>query len=119
MEPKLGVNVRRLSDGGAAIDIIGEVTAQAEKILDAAFGEARAAGTRHILLDFSRLTYMNSNGVGLLVKLLARARGQRIELAAVGLNDHYRRIFQVTRLEEGIPVFGTEAQAIAAARGRA
>lgn len=38
--------------------------------------------------------------------------GQR--LTAIGLSDHYRHIFALTRLEEAIPIFGTEAEAVKA-----
>ena len=34
---------------------------------------------------------------------------------AVGLSDHYTHIFELTRLNEAIPVFESEAQALAAA----
>ena len=102
MEPKLTVNVRRVAKGAAALEIVGELTRLAEKPLDAAVAEAIAGGARGIILDFSGLTYMNNKGVGLLVRLEARLRGQGRRLAVIGLNDHYRRVFRTTGLDEGI-----------------
>jgi anti-sigma B factor antagonist len=32
----------------------------------------------------------------------------------IGLNDHYRQIFQLTRLDEAIGIYDSEANALAA-----
>jgi len=114
MDPKLTINVRGVAEGIAALDISGEMTRLAERPLNEAFAEAMRLGAREIILDFSGLTYMNNKGVGLLVRLLAQASGQRRRLAAIGVNDHYRRVFKLTGLDEGIPIFATQSEALAA-----
>ena len=48
---------------------------------------------------------MNSGGIGLLVTLLVRANRQKQRLLAFGLNDHYRQIFELTRLDEAIGIY--------------
>ena len=72
------------------------------------------ARTRAVSLDFSALEYMNSGGIGLLVTLLVRANRAKQQLLACGLNDHYRQIFELTRLDEAIAIFADEAEALAA-----
>ena len=57
------------------------------------------------------MTYMNSSGIGLLVTLLIRANRQGQRIYALGLNDHYRQIFELTRLDEAIRLCDGEAQA--------
>ena len=114
MEPKLTINVRRVAKGAAALEIHGELTRLAEKPLDAAVAEAVAGGARGIILDFGGLTYMNNKGVGLLVRLEARLRGQGRRLAVIGLNDHYRRVFRTTGLDEGIQLYQSETDAVEA-----
>ena len=47
--------------------------------------------------------------------LLIRINRQKQRLLAYGLSDHYRQIFDLTRLDEAIGIFGTEAEAVAAA----
>jgi len=56
---------------------------------------------------------MNSSGIGLLVTLLIRAQRQKQKLLACGLSEHYRQIFQLTRLDEAIGIYGTESEAAA------
>ena len=68
-----------------------------------------------IVLNFSGLEYMNSGGIGLLVTLLVRASASTSALLAYGLSDHYRQIFELTRLDEAVGIHDTEADALAAA----
>jgi anti-sigma B factor antagonist len=51
----------------------------------------------------------------MLVTLLVRANRQRQRLLAFGLNEHYRQIFELTRLDEAIHIYDTEAEALAEA----
>jgi anti-sigma B factor antagonist len=70
---------------------------------------------RNIILDFTHMDYMNSSGIGLLITLLVRANRQGQKLFATGLNEHYRRIFELTRLNEAINIFPSVDEAVAAA----
>jgi len=89
------------------------VTASSEKALADAYTRASGKFTRTIVLNFSGLEYMNSGGIGMLVTLLVRANRQRQRLVAYGLNDHYRQIFELTRLDEAIGIYDSEAEAFA------
>src|ERR1700704_4286844 len=98
--PTMDVRPAAVGSSGPAtvIEISGEVTAAAESALMASHAQATAAGARLILLNFSRLEYMNSSGIGLLVTLLIRANRQKQHLLAFGLSEHYCHIFDITRL---------------------
>jgi anti-sigma B factor antagonist len=111
------LDVRRAGDDTGVIEIRGDVTASSEDALMDAYGRAGDGATRAVLLDFSQLEYMNSGGIGLLVTLLVRANRAKQRLLACGLNDHYRQIFELTRLDEAISIFDTEADALAAVAG--
>jgi anti-sigma B factor antagonist len=50
-----------------------------------------------------------------LVTLLIRVKKQNQRLLAYGLAAHYRQIFQLTRLDEAIAIYSSEAEALAAA----
>ena len=109
------MEVRRVSDAASVLDIRGDVTAASEDVLMAAYERAADDGTRAIVLNFTGLDYMNSGGIGLLVTLLVRANRQRRRLVAYGLTDHYRQIFELTRLDEAIDIRADEGDALAAA----
>ena len=80
-----------------------------------AYAQAATSETGTVILNFAGLEYMNSGGIGLLVTLLVRANRAKQRLFACGLNDHYRQIFELTRLDEAIGIYDTEADAVAAA----
>ena len=106
----------RIDERTIVIRVRGDVTAASEGPLMAAYGQA-GEQTRAVVLDFSGLDYMNSGGIGLLVTLLVRANRQKQKLLACGLNDHYKQIFELTRLDEAITIHDSEAAAIAASKG--
>ncbi len=116
--PQANVKMTVRKAGGAAsiIDITGEVTAFAEQVLNEAYGQASANGVRAVLLNFGGMDYMNSSGIGLLVTTLIRANRQGQKLMVFGLSEHYRHIFELTRLNEAIGLYGSEAEALAAAK---
>jgi anti-sigma B factor antagonist len=112
-QPNVQLSVRREPEA-AVIYIHGEVTGFVEDDLMAAYNEASDSQARTIILNFGGLEYMNSTGIGLLVTLLIRAQRQQQRLLACGLSDHYKQIFDLTRLNEAIGIYDTEAEALAA-----
>jgi anti-sigma B factor antagonist len=108
------LQVRAPVPGVTVIEISGEVTRESDLILKEAY-ERASEGSRSIILSFESLEYMNSSGIGLLVTLLVRAQRSRQRIFAYGLSDHYRQIFELTRLDEVIAIHDTEHAAIAAA----
>ena len=113
---QLHAHVRSAGGAVAVIELQGDVTAASEDELMDAYREARPDETRGIVLDFTGLDYMNSSGIGLLVTLLVLVRREGRQISAYGLSDHYRQIFELTRLDEVISVHTDEDQAVAAAR---
>lgn len=113
---KATMNVRQINEQVSIIDIQGEVTASAEEELMAAYDRAGTERTCVLVLNFEGLDYMNSSGIGLIVRLLIRSQRQQQRLIACGLSEHYRHIFELTRLNEAINIYLDEQEALAAAR---
>ena len=113
-KPMATMAVRKVNDRVCVIDIKGEVTAAAENALMDAYTQA-GNHVRAVVLNFSDLVYMNSSGIGLLVTLLIRINRQKQRLLAYGLSEHYRQIFDLTRLDEAIGIYGGESEALSAA----
>jgi anti-sigma B factor antagonist len=109
---KVTMTVRMVSEVTAVIDIVGEITASAENTLMDAYTQATTSGAQYIILNFSGLDYMNSSGIGLLVTLLIRVNRSKQKLLVYGLTDHYRQIFELTRLNEAIEIFPNEDEAL-------
>lgn len=111
-ETKIAMTVREPRDDVRIIDIAGELTAFCEPVLTEAYEDADQPGVKSVLLNFSDLQYMNSGGIGLLVTTLIRAQRKGQKLGAFGLTDHYRQIFELTRLDEAIGIYDNEQAAL-------
>ncbi len=114
-ENKLIATVRKASPFANVIDIHGEISSFSEKALVDAYTEAIQGNIRTIIFNFSGLSYMNSIGIGMLVTLLIRARREGKNIVGYGLSEHYRHIFELIQLDKVIPIYATEAIALASA----
>jgi anti-anti-sigma factor len=112
---ELEVAVRKR--GGATIlDLVGDIDAAAEGALQRAYDAAAGAGGS-VVLNFSRTEYINSTGIALIVGLLATARARGARIRACGLSEHYREIFEITRLADFMTIADTENGALGGAEG--
>lgn len=109
MDSPLEATVRPESNG-ARITLTGRLDRDGDEAMVAAYAAARELGTGPITLDFTATGYINSTGIALIVRLLAEARRDHREVIAVGLTDHYREIFHITRLSDYMTIAdGTSA----------
>jgi anti-anti-sigma factor len=93
------------------LDIRGSLDADSERKLSKAFGDA-IKKTKNILLNFSDLQHIDTDGVGLLIICTSRAAKKNISIAACGLTDPFRDVFHLTRLDEVIVLFNSEEEAL-------
>lgn len=115
MTTTLDLGVRKATDSASVIDVRGDITAESEQVLMDGYHKASTDATKSIVLNFSGLEYMNSGGIGLLVTMLVRANRQKQKLLAFGLTEHYKQIFELTRLDEAIGIYDSEDDALKAA----
>jgi pyruvate/2-oxoglutarate dehydrogenase complex dihydrolipoamide dehydrogenase (E3) component/anti-anti-sigma regulatory factor len=93
------------------LDIRGHLTAACEKELSQAF-EDGIEKSKSILLNFSELLHLDTEGAGLLVINTSRATRKNLGVGACGLTDPFRDVFHLTRLDEVIALFDSEKEAL-------
>lgn len=102
----------RHREGVAVIDLEGDVNAGAEDALVRAWDDATRKTPAAVVLSFARTGYINSTGIALIVGMLAKARAHGIPIRAYGLSDHYREIFEITRLADFLAIEPDEDTAV-------
>ena len=112
MESVFEATVTR-TDEGSVVVMRGTVNRAAKQGLEAAYEEA-AANPGRILMDFRGVDYINSTGIAVIVGVLAMARAEDREVGAFGLTDHYREVFNITRLSDFMTIYDDETAAAAA-----
>lgn len=99
----LSHEIRRRDD---AVEVVlsGRIDRDAASALDDAYTAASVDTPESMQLDFTGVDYINSTGIALIVGMLARARAQQMAVRAAGLTEHYRHIFEITRLSDFIEI---------------
>jgi anti-sigma B factor antagonist len=106
----------RYRDGTAVVDLPAQIDSSAEHALNGAYATAADHGSKTVLLNFSGVEFLSSTGIALIVGILARARRDGRKITAAGLSDHYKEIFEITRLADFMTIFADENAALGGAR---
>ncbi len=91
------------------VRLSGDLNARADETLADAYGQVVALGPKRVTLDFTQVGYINSTGIALVVRLLADARRDGRTVRAIGLTEHYREIFRITRLSDFMEIVEGDA----------
>jgi anti-anti-sigma factor len=96
----------------AVIDIHGDITSQSEIILRSSYERLDSEKIKGILLKFEKATYFNSEGLKVLILILADARKRAQKIAVTGLSEHFKKIFGMVGITKFAKIYDDEDQAI-------
>jgi anti-anti-sigma factor len=105
-------NAVRYVAGTAVVDLPPQIDSTAEHALNSAYAAAAEHGSKTVLLNFAGVDFLSSTGIALIVGILARARKDGRTITAAGLSDHYREIFEITRLSDFMTIYLDENAAL-------
>ena len=109
--PEFEVTTRRMADA-VVLDLRGDLDGTATDQMQAAQTAVAAERPGAVVLNFAELGYMNSTGIALVVGVLADARRTGTDVRVFGLSDHYRHIFEITRLADFVSFHTDEDDAV-------
>jgi anti-sigma B factor antagonist len=72
------------------------------------------ATTKLILLDFSKVDYINSSGIALVIQLLIEASNSSQKVYAYGLSAHFTKVFTMVGITKYAGLFPDQNAAMAA-----
>jgi anti-sigma B factor antagonist len=103
------------TDFGAVVAIAGEVDLATAPRVSSALASTRDFKADRVIVDLSGVTFMDSTGLGVLLTFdrELRARGGRLTIACP--DGPARLLFEVTGVEETLPLYWSRAAAVAAA----
>jgi anti-anti-sigma factor len=97
------------------MDLSGEINRGADERMSSAYDEIAKTGVATILLNFTKVGYINSTGIAVIVAMLGRARSDGRQVSAYGLTDHYKHLFDITRLSDFMHIYDDESPPLAGA----
>ena len=86
---------------------VGEIDLSTSGQLDSAVVEALGQQTAHLTLDLSQVTFLDSSGLGVIVKALKRAKESNTTFDVVAANERVLKVFNLTGLAEVIEIYST------------
>ena len=67
-----------------------------------------------VLLDFTKVDYINSSGIALVIQVLIEASNSGQKVNAFGLSQHFTKVFTMVGITKYASIFPTQADALAA-----
>jgi anti-sigma B factor antagonist len=96
--------------------VTGEIDVFTAPLFKQAVVNLVAAGHRHLFLDLSGVTFMDSSGFGALLGATKRLRPDGGTLNLIGCNRTIKRMLHLTRLDTILGLYETKEEAGAAAK---
>jgi len=86
------------------ITVSGEVDLATSPELDVAIIAAIDSGTSSVVIDLTDVSFMDSSGLGVIVRALKRCREAENDLDLVITNERVLKVFGITGLDQVIPI---------------
>jgi len=65
-----------------------------------------------IIINFENIPFVDSSGVGLILSVYKTLQAQESRLVLCQLNEENKKIFEMTRLDNILPIYATEQKAV-------
>ena len=103
----------------AVVSAQGELDAYTAPALSDALADAAAESDDRVVIDLSRVAFMDSTALGLVVKAVNEIGDRGGDVRLVLPKRSARRIFEITTLDRVLPVESSRADAVRAVNGEA
>lgn len=91
--------VTRQAGAYTVVEVTGEFDVYTAPVLEESLGDLVDGGQRNIVVDLTGVTFMDSTGLGLLIKALKWTREQDGSLRIVANTEKVLKVFRVTGLD--------------------
>jgi anti-sigma B factor antagonist len=104
---------KRQVEGCTLLNIEGVIKlGQSAQFFAEALQRALAEEGGHVLIDFSKINYIDSTGIGELVGHLVKFKDQERKLILVRPSERIRKLLQVARVDELFPIYDSVEEAL-------
>ena len=100
-------------------DVSGNVNRFSEPFFKDAYAQVDSQETKKILLRFHGKAYINSEGLKVLIQLLAETNKNQQQVGIVGLSEHFKKIFRMVGITKFAKIFDSVKEAMESLTGLA
>lgn len=98
----------------AALRFEGDIASTSKDAVLGAYQALPKDTNRIILLDFTKVDYINSSGIALVIQLMIEASGAGQKVYAFGLSPHFTKVFTMVGITKYAGLFPSQSEALAA-----
>lgn len=102
----LEIDAHRHDDGAAHVVLTGELDLSTVGKVEQELARVEGDSPALLVLDLSKLTFLDSSGLRLIVSADQRARREKRRFVVVRGSDTVQRVFSITHLDERIELVG-------------
>jgi anti-sigma B factor antagonist len=97
-----------------ALHFEGDIASTSKEAVLGTYQALPKSDVKRILLDFTKVDYINSSGIALIIQLLIEAAGAGQKVFLVGLSPHFVKVFTMVGITKYSTLAATQAEALAA-----
>lgn len=114
MQTETSVKVEKFESPAslAMLRFHGDITSTSKAVILDAY-RALPAGTSRIVLDFTKVDYLNSSGIAILIQLLMEAHKAAQVVHSFGLSAHFQKVFAMVGITKYTHLYADEPLALA------
>jgi anti-anti-sigma factor len=105
------------SPAGHSVTVLrfeGDIASTSKEAVLGAYQGLPKESVKNILLDFTKVDYINSSGIALVIQLLMEAANATQKVNAFGLSAHFTKVFTMVGITKYAGLFPSQADALAA-----
>jgi anti-anti-sigma factor len=111
MEVHNEIKIERRGDV-TLFDVSGDVNRFSEPFFKDAYAQVDSQETKKILLMFHEKAYINSEGLKVLIQLLAETNKNQQQVGIMGLSEHFKKIFRMVGITKFAKIFDSVTEAM-------
>ncbi len=104
------------SPAGTPVTVLrfdGDISSASKDAVIGTYQGLPKATVKTILLDFTKVEYINSSGIALVIQLLMEAANSGQKVLAFGLSAHFNKVFTMVGITKYAGLFPDQAAALA------
>ena len=97
-----------------ALRFEGDIASTSKEAVLGSYQALPKATAKLVLLDFTKVDYINSSGIALVIQMLIEAANSGQKVYAFGLSPHFTKVFTMVGITKYAGLFPSQADALAA-----
>lgn len=104
------------SSAGQTVTVLrfeGDISSASKDAVIGSYQTLSKTAVKTVLLDFTKVEYINSSGIALVIQLLMEAANSGQKVLAFGLSPHFNKVFTMVGITKYAGLFPDQAAALA------